>query len=46
MKALLAFLRAHKLAWILPIAVAALIAGLIAARIASTPDHPFAYTLR
>ena len=46
MKALLTFLRTHKLAWILPIVVAALVAGLVAWRIASTPDNPFAYTLR
>ncbi|HVQ23885.1 MAG TPA: DUF5989 family protein [Planctomycetota bacterium] len=46
MSALLTFLRTHKLAWILPIVVAALIAGLVAWRIASTPDNPFDYTLR
>ena len=46
MSALLEFLRTHKLAWILPIVLAALVAGLVAWRIASTPDNPFAYDLR
>jgi hypothetical protein len=45
-KELWAFLRTHKLAWILPIVLFAAIAGLIAWRIAATPAHPFAYDLR
>ncbi len=40
------FLRAHKVAWIVPIVLFAVVAGLIAWKIATTPAHPFAYDLR
>lgn len=46
MKDFLTFLRTHKLAWILPIVVFAVVAGLIAWKIAATPAHPMAYDLR
>jgi Family of unknown function (DUF5989) len=42
----LSFLRNHKMTWILPIVVFALIAGLVAWKLANTADNPFAYDLR
>ena len=43
LRELASFLREHKLAWILPIVLFALAAAVIAWRLASTPDNPFAY---
>ena len=42
----LSFLREHKLVWILPIVLFALLAAVIAWRLAGTPDNPFAYDAR
>jgi Family of unknown function (DUF5989) len=39
------FLREHKAAWIVPIVLFAIVAGLIAWKLASTADNPFAYDL-
>jgi hypothetical protein len=39
------FLRTHKLAWLVPIVIFAVLAALLAWRIATTPDHPMAYDL-
>ena len=46
MSELLKFLRTHKLAWILPIAIVAAVAVTVAWRIARTPANPYVYDSR
>jgi len=43
MKAMLAYLKSHKLAWMLPILLFLAVLLVVAWKIAQTPDDPFAY---
>ncbi len=43
MNAVLAYLKTHKLAWMLPILLFLVLLLVIAWKIAQTPDDPFAY---
>ncbi len=43
MRPLLEFLKQHKLAWILPIVIFAVLIAVVAWRMSETPENPFAY---